>query len=430
MTEEPIINVEKLFQAVSGMTNEIKRTILGRYQKVKHYSTDLTNCMYIHNKCNECNNKISFTHSLSRCKYCESFALLTHEGEIDNGKEILIESGAYKNTRIVINKFPRCNSDRLGLYEYRPVTKSTLLSTTNLSFDTTRIICNSCNILHHIVMSILVNSLQTCYKSSLFGTWICDTINTVSYYPIYGNIYNIKFNEKMFYDIFLQIILLCNSENFFIGDVDTDTFTFGNFPFQFTLQNKTIYNMLLCLFIKPNEYSSFKLSNYEGKDIFINGPNTDVNVEEPHWNFYDDFVSHSDIYPRSFYRVTNNPSMSEYVKKRIVLFRVTNEIIDYIRKSGINALPSLNFMKIMTVFLTNRTFYQCFMSSLFINQFKALFVGSDFDRYIQFINSNFDRRLSADDINNILILSNISIRFDAYYIFSTTCFPMYNNVKN
>lgn len=429
MTEEPIINVEKLFQAVNLMTNEIKRTILGRYQKEKHYSTDLTNCLYIHNRCNECNNKISFTKSLTRCKYCESFALLTHEGELENGKDILIETGTYKNTRIIVNKFPRCNAERLGLYEYRPITKHTLLSTTNLPLDTTRIVCNSCNVFHHIIISILVNSLQTCFKSSLFGTWVCDTINTVSYYPMYGNIYNIKFNKKMFYDIFLQILLLCGSENFFIGDVDTDTFTFGNFSSQFTLQNKSIYNMILSLFVKPNEYSSFKLSKYEGKDIIINGPNTDVSIEEPQWNFFEDFISHSDIYPRSFYRITSNPSMSEYVKKRILLFKVTPEIIDYIRKSGVNALPALNFMRVITTFLTNRTFYQCFISSIFLNNFRSLFVGSDFDRYMQFIHANFDKKLSADDINNILIISNISIRFDAYYIFSTSCFPLYNNVK-
>lgn len=418
MTEEPIINAEKLFESISNMTNEIKRTILGRYEKDKYYSTDLTKCIYIYNGCNKCNNKISFTNVLSQCKYCESFSLLTEDGMISDNKEIVIQTGQYKGIRIVINKFPRCNSPRIGLYEYKPIVNKSLLLTTIIPSNTSRLISNSCNVVHHIVMSVLLNSLQLSIKSSIFGTWVCETINTVSYSPIYGNLYNATFTKKLFYDVFLQMMILSQANNFFIGDVDTDTFSFGNFHSKYVFQSKKEYNVEITLFIKPNEYSAFKLLNYEGKDLMITGPNTLVEVDEPNWGFYESFSGHSDMYPRSFYRLTNNPSMSDYVKKRIILFKVNQPIIDYIRKTGINALPTLNLVKALTVLLLNRSFYECFVASPLFDRFKKIFTDDNFDKYITIIHSNFGRRLSADDINNLLINSDVGFRFDGYYIFS------------
>lgn len=423
--QNTIINVDKLIKKMLDESIEIKRWILGKYSTESYFDTDLTKCIYIYNGRPICHNRFCFTKDGTRCAMCNSFSLLTNDGNLYDGCKILIEHGFLKNSTLILYKNPRVNTSEFGKYIHKNVQfDSFLLTISNLN-NYERMINKSCNISHNIVMSCLLNTLEAPYKSSYIGSWVCDSVNKICYFPNLGNIYNVSFTEKQFKDIFLQIFLLSNSENFFHGSQNTDTFSFGSYETTLKITKDKSINLSLTLFVEPDLYSSF-ITNYNNRKLLIVGNKTIDEIQQPNWNIEYSFTQNNDIYKKSYAKISQNPSIMSYLQKRVCKIKITREIINFMRMTGINAIPSINLFLNLTVFLTNRSFYQNFISSDFLLYVKKLMLDEEFVRYMRIVQENVGKKLNCDEIVDLIITANIGIRFDANIILGNLIGKIYS----
>ena len=195
-------------------------------------------------------------------------------------------------------------------------------------------------------------------------------------------------------------------------------------PNNFDIGGGKKINLSCILFIDPDRYSSY-FTEYNGRKLHFVGKHSSEKLEEPSWN-----IEYIIGMPSKGIQITKSPIIKSYASNRVVIFKPTIDIINYIRTSGINIFPQLNFFLYLTILLTNRSFYNIFISGKMNDILKKICIiddnSNDYEKYIDVIKENFDRDLNADQIVELIINSNIRIRYDLIQLISSNIIELYN----
>jgi hypothetical protein len=405
-----IINCDLIFKDLNEKQIEMRRWLVGKYITEQIYSTNLTKSIYIYNGESICHHKFNFDINGPKCYLCNSFSFLFEDGEIIPNKEIKIETGIHKDEQITIQKFkkPSISSIQFGTYEPDNIVLNPYISTIENNITKQRMINKSCDISHDLAISSLINTLSGIpFKSNTIGGWICDDINLIKTSPSYGQFKNIKFNEKLVKETFINFFILSVSDFFSHGSPDTNTFSLTNSKtsYEFSKDKKIILNSTLTFDV--GIYSSFEI-DYEKKRLFFVGSHS-KQIEEPNWNIKYNFVNGENSVSS---QVSKNPTISNLSLKRIATFKPTHEIMNFIRFSGINVFTQMYLFIYITIMFLNSSFYEEFIKSVYSDKLKLIFLPNEYDRFILTIKKYQNQNLNSDQIIDILIESDVSIRID------------------
>jgi len=407
MSTGSILNIDKIFKTMSNMTNESKRHLVGKYDKKleEQYETDFTQSIYHYNSNKPiCSNKFNFSPDGTKCKMCNSFSFLFDDGEIIPDEQIIIESGFFKGKRLMIKRFPNCET-QFGKYRYGPVDLNSNLISINKIIKRQRMINESCEASHKFAISTLINTSEFPFKSNILCSWVCEYTNLVLFVSK-DNLIKTLFTEKMMKDIFFQIFILSGTDTISHGSPSYENTSVMNEKSSYKMNGKKI-DMDYTLFIEPCKYSSFTV-DYANRKLYFVGKDSIRNIEEPNWNINYNLTNNKNIRVK----LTDNPSMKDYLSMRVPSLNVSTELMNYIRFTGINVFPQLYFFLYVTIFLLNKSFYDLFTSSSIYTEFSKLFLENDLDNYLKIINENMGKELNEDEIVQLLIDCNLKIRLD------------------
>lgn len=419
MQSSCIIKTDDIFNELSKITTETKRWLVGKYFTGTEFKTDLTKAIPIYNGVKICHRKFGFTLNGSRCFWCNTFCLLTKEGEIISGEPISIESGSFKKQKIVIIK-DELPTIPFGTYEKHIVNFVSHVLNIEKMIRMERMINKSCDASHSIAISSLINSSIVPFKSRILGGWLCDTVNTVKILSNPGNLIGLNFDKIMVKDMFFQIFVLSGNDYFNHGSPATKHLSLGSMNNVFDVGNGRKINLTYTMFIDPDIYSSF-YTEYNGRKIHFVGRHSSTELTEPNWNLEYIIGTKS-----KNSKITSSPLMKKYAENRIAVFKPTVENINYIRLSGINVFPQLNLFLYLTILLTNRSFYDIFTNCQMNDIIKKCFIGDEYERYLSLVRENFGCDLDADQIARIVIDSGMKIRYDLYSIIGSEILNLYN----
>lgn len=402
-----ISNIDDLIKEFTNTSIESRRHLVGKYSSTESFSENIDYCYrYKGNKI--CHHKFDFTDKGTRCMMCNSLCLLSEDGNIISDREILIKRGNLSGKYLIVKQYENKSlSEKFGFYELdMTLIDSHISNITNIR-KLQRMINRSCDLSHLLAISLLINSNDFTFKTSLIGYWICEKVNVLNIKYSNNKLINTTFDNKMLIDSLYNIIKLCSDDSFNHGSPCSDDLSLINESHSVDLGGgkKKIINSKLN--IVPGIYSSFKISCY-GRNIFYVGKNSVIEIEEPNWN-----VSHIFGVKCGKSTIHDSPCMEEYTNNRLTVFKPSKEIVNYIRLTGINVFPQLNLFIYLTIFLLNRSYYNCYINHPVSKKFEKLFVSPDEHRnYMILISQNIGKNLNADEIVDLIISSNIRIRGD------------------
>lgn len=414
-----ITKSDNIFCKLSEISTEVKRWLVGKYFVGTDFKTDLSQSIPIYKGERICHRRFNFTLDGGKCFWCNTFSLLTSDGDIISESPIPIECGSFRGQRIVVTKseIPRVP---FGTYEKQEVRFISHIFNIERMFNMERMINKSCDTSHSIAISALINSSPVPFKSRILGGWICDKVNTVKILPIPGNIKHVTFNEKLAKDVLFQIYVLSGTDYFNHGSPSSNHLFIAAISNDFDVGGGKKVGLSCILFIDPDRYSSY-FTEYNGRKLHFVGKHSTEQIEEPNWN-----IEYIIGMPSRGSQLTKSPMIKSYADNRVAIFNPKMEMINYIRLSGINVFPQLNFFLYLTIILTNRSFYNIFINSKMNDILRKICVGDDYNTYINMIRENFDRDLNHDQIAELIIDIKIKIRYDLLQLISSDIIKMYN----
>lgn len=413
-----ITKTDDIFRKLNEISNETKRWLIGKYFTEAKYTTDLTKSIPSYNGESICHRKFNFTTEGTRCFWCNTFSLLSTDGEIYPGIPISIECGSYRGQKLIIDQYDK-NSVPFGTYEPDDITLTSHLLNIEKTVVKQRMINRSCDASHSIAISSLINASQFPFKSRILGGWICDKVNLIKLLPMPGNISEILFTPEMAKDIFFQLFFIAGTDSFNHGSPASRHLFVANIPTKFTVGKKEI-KMGFTLMIDPDRYSSFSV-DYNGRKLYFVGKHSVDTIREPNWNI--DFIIGCDNSGRA--KITKSPCLKKYLSSRILTLSPSVEIMNYIRLTGINVFPQLYFFLYITIALLNKSFFDSITNNGVLNLIKKIFIDEDYDKYIDIIKSNQNKILSEDEILNLIIVSGVRIRLDLFEILNVDVLELF-----
>lgn len=404
--QQAITKSDDVFRKLSDISTETRRWLVGKYSPKGPYSIDFTKTVPIYKGAEICHLEFDFTVDGPKCKWCNSVCLLTSDGRINNGEIIPIKSGSYRGQEIVVYKYPVPEVE-YGKYE-------TIPSQIKSDMNSIRNICKrqwlqnkSDNTSHDIAISCLLNSNNYPFRSRTLGAWVCKDVNIVKLAPTLGSFKTAIFTSDLFKNVFFQLYMLSIIGVFSHGDPNANVMYISNIPSSFDVGGRKI-PMTSTLFLDISEYSSYMM-DYDGRFLFFVGKEHEFTTIEPDWNLK--FTMTTDkVFPKQH---TKSPSKPSYLANRMTTFVPSLDIMNYIRKTGVNVFPHLYFIIYMTIVLMNQTFYNLYNSSPAKEIYKSIFVGDDYDRYMEIISSYIGQTPTCDEIILLLANENIHIRDDS-----------------
>lgn len=413
-----IIKSDEVFTTLYNISTETKRWLVGKYFTGDIFKTDLSKAIPVYTGDSICHRKFNFTTEGTKCFWCNTFSLLTQDGEIVSKQPINIETGSFRGQKILIEK-----SDKpivpFGTYEKHIINVNSHILYVEKMIRMERMINKSCDASHSIAISSLINASPVPFKSIILGGWICDNVNTVKLVPTPGNINNITFNNEMVKDMFFQLFILSGTDYFNHGSPSAKHLFVAAINSKYNKSKTEEINMKYTLFIDPDIYSSF-YTEYNGRKLHFVGRHSIETIPEPNWN-----VKYIVGYPSQKSQITKSPCIKKYAENRIATFKPNMDMINYIRLTGINVFPSLNFFLYLTIFMTNKTFHDIFVNSSLMAILDKVFLEDDKNKYFTIIRNNFGRDFTADQIVELLIDSDINIRYDLFSLINWDIYKLY-----
>lgn len=406
-----IIKSDEVFNELSKISTETKRWLVGKYFTGEKFKTDLSKAIPVYTGNSICHRKFNFTTEGTKCFWCNTFSLLTQDGEIIPQQPINIETGSFRGQKILIEKTDKSTLP-FGTYDKHIITLNSHILNVEKMINMERMINKSCDASHSVAISSLINSSPVPFKSRILGGWICDNVNTVKLIPNPGNISIITFNDAMVKDIFFQLFILSGTDYFNHGSPSAKHLFVSAIPSQYELSKDKKINMGYTLFIDPDIYSSF-YTEYNGRKLHFVGRHSVETVPEPNWN-----VRYIVGYPSRQSQITKSPCIKKYAENRVATFKPNMDMINYIRFTGINVFPSLNFFLYLTIFMINKTFHDIFINGPLMTILDKVFMEDDKNKYFKTIQKYFGREFTADQIVEVLIESDINIRYDLFNLIS------------
>lgn len=412
-----IINSDEIFRKLATASGETKRWLVGKYSTGDTYETDFTQSVYRYNGHSICSNKFDFSVEGTKCYWCNTFSFLFDDGEIIPDVPIVIESGVFKGTRIMIKRYPKCQSI-FGKYKPDRVNFTSNLIPINDMIEKQRMINQSCEISHKLAISSLINSSEYPFKANIIGAWLCDTTNIIQRVSEH-TLMETVFTDRMMRNTFFQLFVLAGTNLISHGSPSHKVLSIMNEMCTYNVGQKKI-EMNTTLFVEPGRYSSFAV-DYNKRRLFFVGNESSSDIVEPDWNIEYNLSN----CVKGTVKLTKSPCIPEYLQMRVATIRVTHEIMEYIRKTGVNVFPSLYLFIYITIILLNRSFYNAFVQSNLYEPFTKIFIEDDLSKYLTLINNNIGNDLDENQIIQLLIDSELRIRLDANRILGGLIISLY-----
>ena len=406
MSSQAMLKSDDFFKKLMENSVETRRWLVGKYSAKGNYNIDLTKSIPIYKGQDICHQEFNFTIEGTRCPWCNSLCLLTKNGNFNNGDVILIKSGSYRGQEITVYKYPIPEKE-FGTYETVQFQNRSHMNVIRNTYKRQWLQNRSDNISHDIAISSILNSYNYPFKSRTLGAWICKDVNLVKLVPSLGSFKTAIFTQDLFKNTFFQLFMLSMIGSFSHGDPNANVLFLSNINSSFEIGSRKI-PLSSTLFMDLSEYSSFAY-DYDGRYLYFVGKEHDFNVSEPNYNL-EFTMTTNNVTPKQH---TKSPCKTSYLKSRMVTFIPSIEVMNYIRKTGINVFPHMYFVIYMTIALLNRTFYDIYKNSNAKTIYMSIFVNDDYERYISLIELHLGETPTCDEIITMLQSNNIHIRDDS-----------------
>lgn len=403
---ETITKVDDFFKKLYEVSAETKRWLVGRYSTEQNHIIDFEKSIPIYKGPEVCHHQFDFTTDSPRCMWCNSLCLLTKEGNFENGDIIPIKSGSFKGQEIKVNKYP-VPTIPFGRYEtIQPQVKSDM--------NVIRNVCKrqwlqnkSDDVSHDIAISCILNSFNYPFRSTTLAGWICKDINLIKLVPTLGSLKNAVFTVDLFKNTIFTLYMLSMIGVFSHGDPNANVMYLSNIPSSFDVGQKKI-QMTSTLFMDMSEFSSYMM-DYDKRFFYFTGKQHEFKTNEPDFN-YEFTLTDNKLVPRQH---TKSPSKKSYLTSRMTTFIPSIEMMNYIRKTGINISPQLYYMIYMTIVLLNVSFYDIYRESSIKEVFSKIFLNDEYQIYMNMISKHLGETPTCDEIITMLANAKIHIRDDS-----------------
>lgn len=425
-----LINVDNLFSFLEESNLNARRKLIGaKIEGLEPFSADFSGHIYEYKGEKICHHKFDFTLDGPRCKLCNAFCLLSEDGEIISGRDIRINSGKNIGRHIVVIQYDK---EHINFGEYKPVN---LRIDSHFSFINNIIKYqimknNSCTVSHEVLISSILNTYKTpdTISTKFLGVWVCDKVNLVYYNNIDKNIIDYTFDRRKVIETILSLIYLCTLNNYSQGDPDHSNITIQDVNIDHFIQKDVSFKLTSRILVKPSKYSSYRIE-YNGRNLFYVDKDSDENPVVPYVEI--GYIFNDEI--NSVLQISESPCMENYLQNRILYIKLNREIIEFIKNTGINLFPGVYLYIYLTIFLLNKSFYEIIKTEndLLIRIRRLFLSDEDFTNYLTMIRTNLERKLSFDEIIQLIISSNIRLRLDSHSIilnfFNRTLFEYSSN---
>lgn len=412
-----LTNVDNLFNFLSESSLNARRKLLGNEHKnTDPFTTDFGESLYEYKGAKICHHKFDFTVEGPRCKLCNAFCLLSDDGEIIPGRDIRINSGKNIGKHVTILQYDK---EHVKFGEYRPI---------NLNIDSHFTFIgniikyqimknNSCSISHKVLISSILNTYKSIdsISTNFIGLWVCDKVNLVYYINNDKNIIDYNFDRRKVLETISSLIFLCHNNAYSQGDPDHNTITIQDCNIDHFISKDSSFKMSSRILVNPGKFSSYRI-NYNGRNLFYVDKDSNENSIIPNIEIGYIF-DNEQCQPL---QITDSPCMDNYLNKRIMYVRLSRELLNFTKTTGINLFPGVYFYIYLTLFFLNKSFNDIVLNnSDILTRIRRLFLSNeDFTIYTELIRANLGKKFTFDEITQLIISTNIRLRLDSFTVIS------------
>ena len=426
------VNSDQMFEAWSKNSEEIRRTIMGKYQEEhENKEINISNIISKYNGPSICNNKFDFQPNGNKCSNCNTLSFLFKNGSIIKNVPFAIQAGKYSGKKIIIKAYPKdlsfswtSSTTSEDLHRYLPTL--TTCETAFSKVQSSNKVSHTNQIYHIMALSLLLNYIfenDERFRNRFLYVYLCDDLNIVSWdNETLGTIVE-KFsefrngakvlNKAATRGIFIQLIyyffFLATSGYYYIHgspSMSYISFTIKGMTKNVSFDNKkTSFQSPVILSIDPGRYSSLIIENYsKGKNHYVYDQEssrvyTPINVSFS-------FTSETEK------RTSVNPCLEEYIKHRKVNYRLNHNLMTFIRNTGINVFSSVDhYLFIIALLLEKEFFIPAVEDPLLFRIFQLMFE----DQY-SYVMSEIQKvhlsgkKYDSEQIINFVISLNIDLK--------------------
>jgi hypothetical protein len=426
------VNSDQMFELWSKNSEEIRRTIMGKYQE-EHENKEINIAKIIskYNGPSICSKKFDFQPEGNKCSNCNTLSFLFKDGNIIKNSSFVIQAGKFVGKKIIVKNYPRDESFSWttsktpeDLHQYLPTL--TLCESVFSKIQSSNKVSHTNQIYHIMTLSLLLNYIfenDERFRNRFLYVYLCDDLNIVSWdneslqsivekFSEFRNGAKVL-NKDVTRGIFIQLIyyfffLATNGYYYIHGSPSMSYISFvargmaKNVSFE---NKKTSFQSPVILSIDPGKYSSLIIDNYsKGKNHYVYDQETSPVFTPINVSF--------SLTPSSDKKTSTNPCLEEYIKYRQVTYRLNHNIINFTRSTGINVFSSIDhYLFIITLLLEKEFFIPAIEDSLLLNIFHSIF-GNQYSHVISEIQKVHmsGKKYDSEQIVNFVISLNIDLK--------------------
>ena len=437
-----IINSDEMFESWNKISEEIRRTTMGKYKN--NQIIDFEKSIPIYKGVSICSSKFNFQLEGNKCHNCNTLSYLFNDGNIKYNIPFKIQSGKNEGKEIIVNKYPKTNN--LGKYIIENETKKVddylldklpLIDLCNNSFKEIfkypKLINNDSEIYHYISTSVLLDyifnkySNETKIKNLFLSSYICDYLHIIKLNPNGGigtfnkllenGTLNINIVKGIFIQLLFYFMYLNSMKSYFThGSPCLEFLSFEKTPYNYEQKNVLI-NSPVTLFIEPGKYTSLVYDDYYKSKYHIlqkYDENIIMGIEDINLHlFFDNNSKNKYVFGKS-----NNPCLQKYLEKRIFTFKLTENIITFVQNSGYNIFPSLDFYIFLISMLLEKEFYNTFISDSKLYKILTLIIlPEQFQMFNEKLKEHHVKNippLNSKELNNFIIDIGLELKCNIF----------------
>lgn len=402
-----IIKVNSLFEKIADKQKQWKRTTLGQTYGLNGTGFDLYKDIERYSGKEKCNHRFNFLLEGNRCNECNSFSLLTHEGDILN-EDIPITSGLNYGKVLTIRRY---NIDNKFGYYSRFNIQTNLLKEKiflfpfiekqidNISNNIT-MVNNDSALSHSIVISNLLRSYNISETDFLY-MYMCDGLRVVSY-KHENNVLVEPLKRQDSSSILYNFVKLFDEHIY-----SHNTFNLTDFCILKKQNPRKLSNTIR---VNATELSSMNAAGYISKKNIIllgNKTNTDYrSLPSVSFDVAMDDTENVDI-------GLQVPMLDSYAKLITIVVRPSMELYEYVERTGIFVSDGYQIYMCIIMLLCNEFFHKA-MTTFHMDIMKILFIPSEIDNVLMMTKQCHGKVMGDADIKKLAIDINFGMRLKIY----------------
>lgn len=402
------IKSDDLFKKIEESQKNWKRISLGQKYGANGTGFDLYDSLEKYSGKEICNHRFNFLLEGNRCKECNAFSLLTHEGNILN-HDIVITSGMNNGKVLQITKYNIDN--KFGYYKLFPnkvpvdMLRRTLFVLPFIEHqlkiieNAITMINNDSNLSHSIVISNILKTYGISETDFLY-MYKCDGLRVVRYKKennvLVENLQRRDSLSILFNFIKLYADFLYKHNSFNISD--------------FSFIKKSSSNKLSnTMRVNPTNLSSVNLKGYvEKKNIILLGNKVLTDYSKLPIIEYDVAIEYNN---HSYDRIDGFPMLNSYEKMSIVIVRPSVKLFQYTESTGIHISDSYQTYMSLIMLLCNKFFHKA-MIDFHMDIMKIMFLDNDINNVLNKTRECHNKNMSDQDIKNLAIKINFGMKLE------------------